>query len=51
MENDQWSSMTIDDLFDLCEQMQQALSEKLMAEKAVLKRRLKELNQPAESWH
>ena len=41
----QWESMTIDELFALRELMQEVLSEKLLARKAALERRLHSLNQ------
>jgi len=37
--------MTIDDLFALCEQMQEVLSSKLKVKKVELERRLQQLNQ------
>jgi hypothetical protein len=41
----EWESMTIDELFALREQMVAVLSAKLVAKKAVLDRRLQQLNQ------
>ena len=41
----EWESMTIDELFALREQMVAALSAKLVAKKAVIERRLQQLNQ------
>ena len=43
----QWDSMTIDELFELRELMQDVLSEKLKAKKAEIERRLQILNQPS----
>ena len=43
----QWESMTIDELFELRELMQDVLSEKLKAKKAETERRLQILNQPS----
>lgn len=43
----EWDSMTIDDLFALREQMAAVLCAKLVAKKAVLERRLQQLNQQA----
>ncbi|MEH2589812.1 hypothetical protein [Bradyrhizobium sp. AZCC 1721] len=43
----QWDSMTIDELFELREMMQDVLSEKLKAKKAEIEQRLKMLNQPS----
>src|SRR6202008_946672 len=40
----QWESMTIDELFELRELMQNILSEKLTTKKAELERRLQTLN-------
>jgi hypothetical protein len=42
----QWEFMTIDELFELRQLMQNILSEKLKAKKADLERRLQILNQP-----
>ena len=50
MENDwksQWESMTIDELFELRELMQDVLSERLKARKAEIERKLKMLDQPS----
>jgi hypothetical protein len=41
----EWESMTIDELFALRELMQEVISEKLLARKAALERRLQSLNQ------
>ena len=41
----QWEAMTIDELFALREQMQEALSAKLTAKKVELERRVEILNQ------
>jgi hypothetical protein len=41
----EWESMTIDEMFALREQMAAVLSTKLVAKKALLKRRLQQLNQ------
>ena len=41
----EWEFMTIDELFALRELMQEVLSEKLLARKAALERRLHSLNQ------
>jgi len=41
----EWESMTIDELFALREQMVAALSARLVAKKAVIERRLQQLNQ------
>lgn len=41
----EWESMTIDELFALRELMQEVISEKLLAKKAALERRLQSLNQ------
>jgi hypothetical protein len=43
----QWDSMTIDELFELRELMQDVLSEKLKAKKAEIERRLQILNEPS----
>ena len=50
MESDwksQWETMTIDELFELRELMQDVLSERLKAKKADIERRLQILNQPS----
>ena len=41
----EWESMTIDELFVLREQMQEVLAAKLLAKKATLELRLRQLNQ------
>jgi hypothetical protein len=41
----EWESMTIDEMFALREQMAAVLSTKLVAKKALLERRLQQLNQ------
>jgi hypothetical protein len=41
----EWESMAIDDLFELHEQLQEVLTEKLKAKKVELERRLGQLNQ------
>jgi len=41
----EWESMTIDELFALRELMQEVISEKILAKKAALERRLQSLNQ------
>jgi hypothetical protein len=43
----QWESMTIDELFELRELMQDVLSETLKAKKAEIERRLQILNLPS----
>ena len=43
----QWESMTIDELFELRELMQDVLSERLKAKKAEIERRLQILDQPS----
>ena len=43
--NSEWESMAIDDMLALRELMQEVLSEKLIARKAALERRLQSLNQ------
>ena len=43
----QWEFMTIDELFELRELMQDVLSERLKARKAEIERRLQILNQPS----
>ena len=45
--SDDWESMTIEELFELRELMQDVLSEKLKARKAEIERRLQTLNQPS----
>ena len=50
MENDwksQWENMTIEELFELRELMQDVLSKKLKAKKAEIEHRLQMLNQPS----
>ena len=50
MESDwksQWETMTIDELFELRELMQDVLSERLKAKKAEIERRLQILDQPS----
>ncbi len=50
MESDwksQWEIMTIDELFELRELMQDVLSERLKAKKAEIERRLQILDQPS----
>jgi hypothetical protein len=50
MESDwksQWETMTIDELFELRELMQDVLSERLKAKKAEIERRLQILYQPS----
>lgn len=44
MLSDEWKSMTIEELFELRELMQDVLSEKLKARKAEIEQRLKILN-------
>ena len=44
--SDDWESMTIDELLELRELMQDVLSERLKAKKAEIEHRLKILNQP-----
>ncbi|MCA6113944.1 hypothetical protein J6524_03250 [Bradyrhizobium sp. WSM 1738] len=46
---EQWESMTIDELFALRELMQDVLSEKLKAKKAEIERRLQMLDLPSSS--
>ncbi|MEH2537164.1 MULTISPECIES: hypothetical protein [unclassified Bradyrhizobium] len=43
----QWESMTIDELFELREMMQDVLSERLKAKKAEIEHRLQMLDQPS----
>ena len=43
----QWETMTIEELFELRELMQDVLSERLKAKKADIERRLQILNQPS----
>ena len=47
MRSDDWESMTIDELFELRELMQNVLSERLKARKAEIERKLKTLDQPS----
>ncbi len=47
MLSDEWESMTIDELFELREMMQDVLSERLKARKAEIERKLQMLNQPS----
>jgi hypothetical protein len=50
MESDwksQWETMTIEELFELRELMQDVLSERLKAKKAEIERRLQMLDQPS----
>ena len=47
MLSDNWESMTIDELFELRELMQDVLSERLKARKAEIERKLKMLDQPS----
>ncbi len=42
----EWESMSIEELFELHQQMQSVLREKLLAKKAALEDRLRQLNQP-----
>ena len=49
MLSDDWESMTIDELFELRELMQDVLSERLKARKAEIQRKLKMLDQPTKS--
>jgi hypothetical protein len=42
----EWESMSIEELFELHQQMQSVLREKLLAKKAALEDRLHQLNQP-----
>jgi len=46
MLSDEWKSMTIEELFELRELMQDVLSERLKAKKAEIEKRLKILNSP-----
>ena len=43
----QWEAMTIDELFELREMMQDVLMERLKAKKAEIERKLQMLNQPS----
>jgi hypothetical protein len=43
----QWESMTIDELFELREMMQDVLMERLKAKKAEIERKLQMLNKPS----
>jgi hypothetical protein len=45
----EWESLSIDELFALRDLMQEVLSEKLLAKKAALERRLQQLNQQAQT--
>ena len=45
----EWESMSIDELFALRELMQEVLSEKLLAKKAELERRLRTLDQSGDA--
>ena len=47
MLRDDWESMTIDELFELRELMQDVLSERLKAWKAEIERKLMLLDQPS----
>ena len=47
MLSDNWESMTIDELFELRELMQDVLSERLNARKAEIERKLKMLDPPS----